>query len=80
MDIFGPTRMQSLGGKRYYLVVVDDYTSYRWVFFLTHKHEAFSHFSKLIKNIQNEKKKKVFSLASRLIVGRVRKSEFLKFL
>lgn len=32
----------SLGVKKYYLVIVDDYTIFNWVIlFLAHKHEAF---------------------------------------
>ena len=34
IDLFGPTRTQSLGGKHYGLVVVDDYSRFGWVFFL----------------------------------------------
>lgn len=32
-DIFGPTRSQSMGGKKYYLIIVYDYTKFTWVFF-----------------------------------------------
>ena len=28
LDLIGPTRTESLGGKRYILVVVDDFTTY----------------------------------------------------
>jgi len=55
MAIFGPIRMQSLGGKSNCLVIVDDCTRYTWVFFLTHKHEVFSRFSKFAKKIQNKR-------------------------
>jgi hypothetical protein len=34
MDLVGPSRVRSLGGKWYVLVVVDDYSRYVWVFFL----------------------------------------------
>jgi hypothetical protein len=34
MDLVGPARVQSAGGKWYVLVVVDDYSRYVWVFFL----------------------------------------------
>jgi hypothetical protein len=34
MDLVGPTRVRSTGGKWYVLVVVDDYSRYAWVFFL----------------------------------------------
>ena len=28
IDLMGPARVQSLGGKKYFLVVVDDFTRY----------------------------------------------------
>ena len=34
MDLIGPARVCSVGGKWYVLVVVDDYSRYAWVFFL----------------------------------------------
>ncbi|CAN1315021.1 Retrovirus-related Pol polyprotein from transposon TNT 1-94 [Linum perenne] len=40
LDLFGPSNVMSLGGKYYTLVVVDDYSRFTWVSFLTHKHEA----------------------------------------
>nr|GFB13772.1 hypothetical protein [Tanacetum cinerariifolium] len=40
MDLCGPMRVQSINGKRYVLVVVDDYSRYIWVFFLHSKDEA----------------------------------------
>nr|GEY32949.1 retrovirus-related Pol polyprotein from transposon TNT 1-94 [Tanacetum cinerariifolium] len=40
MDLCGPMRVQSINGKRYVLVVVDDYSQYTWVFFLHSKDEA----------------------------------------
>nr|GEZ57471.1 retrovirus-related Pol polyprotein from transposon TNT 1-94 [Tanacetum cinerariifolium] len=40
MDLCGPMRVESINGKRYVLVVVDDYSRYTWVFFLHLKDEA----------------------------------------
>jgi hypothetical protein len=37
MDLVGPARVRSAGGKWYLLVVVDDYSPYVWVFFLEEK-------------------------------------------
>ena len=34
LDLMGPTRTESLGGKRYVMVVVDDFTRYTWVILL----------------------------------------------
>ena len=40
MDLFGPVNIQSVGGKRYTLVIVDEYSRYTWVFFLRSKSDA----------------------------------------
>jgi transposase InsO family protein len=40
MDIFGPPSHESLGGKKYCLVIVDDYSRYTWVYFFKNKHET----------------------------------------
>ena len=36
-DLFGPPTYDSLGGRRYCLVIVDDFIRYTWVFFLKTK-------------------------------------------
>nr|GEY16197.1 hypothetical protein [Tanacetum cinerariifolium] len=40
MDLCGPMRIVSLNGKRYVLVIIDDYSCYTWVHFLRSKDEA----------------------------------------
>ena len=40
IDLMGPARVQSLGGKKYILVFVDDFTRYTWVVLLKDKAEA----------------------------------------
>ncbi|GKA06037.1 retrovirus-related pol polyprotein from transposon TNT 1-94 [Tanacetum coccineum] len=40
MDLCGPIRVESINGKRYVLVIVDDYSRYTWVHFLKSKDEA----------------------------------------
>jgi hypothetical protein len=37
MDTVGPSRVRSMGGKWYVLVIIDDYSRYSWVFFLESK-------------------------------------------
>ena len=49
LDIFELTRTVNLGGKKYSLVIVDDFSRFTWVIFLVHKdkaYEAFKVFSK----------------------------------
>nr|GEX63707.1 retrovirus-related Pol polyprotein from transposon TNT 1-94 [Tanacetum cinerariifolium] len=40
MDLCRPMRIASINGKRYVLVIVDDYSRYTWVHFLRSKDEA----------------------------------------
>ncbi|KAJ9552659.1 hypothetical protein OSB04_016704 [Centaurea solstitialis] len=40
MDLFGPVNIQSMGGKRFTLVIMDEYSRYTWVFFLRAKSET----------------------------------------
>nr|GFA09095.1 retrovirus-related Pol polyprotein from transposon TNT 1-94 [Tanacetum cinerariifolium] len=40
MDLYGPMRITSINGKRYVLVIVDDYSRYTWVHFLRSKDET----------------------------------------
>ncbi|GKE17582.1 integrase, catalytic region, zinc finger, CCHC-type containing protein [Tanacetum coccineum] len=40
MDLCGPMRITSINGKRYVLVIVDDYSRYTWVHFLRSKDET----------------------------------------
>jgi hypothetical protein len=47
MDLMGPMQVESLGGKRYALVVVDDYSRYTWVNFIRVKSDAFDVFKEL---------------------------------
>ncbi|GJS66498.1 retrovirus-related pol polyprotein from transposon TNT 1-94 [Tanacetum coccineum] len=52
MDFCGPMRVESINGKRYILVIVDDYSRFTWVRFLRSKDEAPDAIIKCIKNIQ----------------------------
>ena len=55
IDLMGPTRAQSLGGKKYILVVVDDFTRYTQVVLLRDKGEAPEKMIHLCKKLQVEK-------------------------
>jgi hypothetical protein len=54
MDTVGPSRIRSIGGKWYVLVIVNDYSRYSWVFFLESKDEVFDHFWTLALTLNNE--------------------------
>jgi transposase InsO family protein len=54
MDTVSPSRVRSMGGKWYVLVIVDDYSRYSWVFFLKRKDEVFEQFWSLSLRLNNE--------------------------
>ncbi|GJU01869.1 putative ribonuclease H-like domain-containing protein [Tanacetum coccineum] len=51
MDLCGPMRIASINGKRYVLVIVDDYSRYTWVVFLRSKDEAPEEIKTFLKRI-----------------------------
>ncbi|GJX00238.1 putative ribonuclease H-like domain-containing protein [Tanacetum coccineum] len=51
MDLCGPMRVASINGKRYVLVIVDDYSRYTWVVFLISKDEAPEEIKNFLKRI-----------------------------
>ncbi|GAA0153069.1 hypothetical protein LIER_11392 [Lithospermum erythrorhizon] len=55
MDLMGPMQVESVGGKKYVYVCVDDYSRYTWVEFLRDKSDAFEVFQQLAAQLQREK-------------------------
>ncbi|KAK2364020.1 putative mitochondrial protein [Trifolium repens] len=64
MDLMGPMQVESLGGKRYALVVVDDYSRYTWVNFIREKSDVFDVFKELCIQLQREKGSNVVRIRS----------------
>ncbi|MGV7927175.1 DDE-type integrase/transposase/recombinase, partial [Mycobacterium kansasii] len=64
MDLIGPTRTESQGGKKYILVIVDDFTRYTWVAFLRDKSDTLEEARKVLKRIQIEKGSQISKLRS----------------
>ncbi|KAK0576593.1 hypothetical protein LWI29_020240 [Acer saccharum] len=62
MDLMGPIQTESLGGRSYILVVVDDFSRFTWTYFLREKSEAFEKFKMLCVKIQNEKTSHIKSI------------------
>ncbi|GJU92035.1 retrovirus-related pol polyprotein from transposon TNT 1-94 [Tanacetum coccineum] len=52
MDLYGPMGLQSIDGKKYILVIVDDYSRFTWVKFLISKDETPEFVIKYLKQIQ----------------------------
>ncbi|KAG7537091.1 Zinc finger CCHC-type superfamily [Arabidopsis suecica] len=55
IDLMGPVQMESINGKKYIFVLVDDFSRYTWVQFLREKSEAVESFKILALQLQNEK-------------------------
>jgi transposase InsO family protein len=64
MDLFGPIAYISIGGNKYDLVIVDDFSRFTWVFFLQDKSKAKGIVKKFIRRVQNEFELKVKNIRS----------------
>jgi transposase InsO family protein len=54
MDLFGPIAYISIGGSKYYLVIVDDYYRFTWVFFLQENSQTQETLKGFLRRAQNE--------------------------
>jgi transposase InsO family protein len=54
IDIVSPSRLRSMDGKWYVLIIIDDYSHYSCGFFLKSKNEVFEHFRRLALRLNNE--------------------------
>ncbi|GJR57472.1 putative ribonuclease H-like domain-containing protein [Tanacetum coccineum] len=59
MDLFGPVSVESINKKRYCLVVIDDFSRFSWVFFLSTKDETTKILYKFIIGLENQLNHKV---------------------
>nr|GEY72719.1 ribonuclease H-like domain, reverse transcriptase, RNA-dependent DNA polymerase [Tanacetum cinerariifolium] len=53
-DLCGPITPPTPSGKKYIFLLVDDYSRYMWVYFLSTKDQAFDTFKEYKKSIENE--------------------------
>jgi transposase InsO family protein len=54
IDLFGPTKIASLGGKYFGFVIVDDFSRYTWVLFLASRSDTLTKFVSFCKKVENE--------------------------
>jgi hypothetical protein len=54
IDLFSPVAYISIGGNKYGLIIVDDYSHFTWVFFLQEKSETQEVLKKFLRRAQNE--------------------------
>ncbi|KAJ4720195.1 Retrovirus-related Pol polyprotein from transposon TNT 1-94 [Melia azedarach] len=58
-DCWGPSRVESLGGHRYFVSMIDDFSRMTWVFIMKHKSEAFKNFRQWKALVENQTGKKI---------------------
>ncbi|GJX54670.1 retrovirus-related pol polyprotein from transposon TNT 1-94 [Tanacetum coccineum] len=62
MDLCGPMRVESINGKKYIRVIVDDYSRYTWVYFLRTKDEAPDTIINFINQVQRNLKAQILKI------------------
>ncbi|GJT18074.1 retrovirus-related pol polyprotein from transposon TNT 1-94 [Tanacetum coccineum] len=62
MDLCGPMRVTRINGKKYILVIVDDYSRYTWVYFLRAKDEAPNMIIDFINQVQRNLKAQILTI------------------
>ncbi|CAH2109182.1 unnamed protein product [Euphydryas editha] len=63
-DVCGPMEHISLGGSRYFIIFVDDYSRMTHIYFMKSKSETFQCFRDYVANVENEHSKKIKILRS----------------
>src|SRR6266480_4022498 len=64
MDLFGPPSHASLGGNKYCLVIVDDYSRYTWVYFFKYKSETQETVKSFANEVQRQHNEKILMIRS----------------
>lgn len=64
IDLCGPSSIESIGGNKYILVIIDDFSRFTLVFFLKHKSEATSKLKIFIKQVEVQLRKVVRNIRS----------------
>ena len=53
-DVCGPMSIQSIGGSRYVMLIIDDYSRYIMAYILKHKSDAFQRFKEFATLVENQ--------------------------
>lgn len=78
-DVFGPVKQLSIGGMKYMVAFIDDFSMYLWVYFMEEKSVTFSKFKKFKEATKAESGKRVRCLRTDN-GGEYTSNEFFKFL
>ena len=61
-DLWRPAKVQTQGGNRFFMSIIDDYSRKVWVYLLKHKGEAFTKFKEWKQLVENQTSKQVKAL------------------
>ncbi|KAK2453398.1 gag-protease polyprotein [Trifolium repens] len=64
IDLMGPMQVESMGGRRYALVVVDDFSRFTWIDFIREKSDSFDVLKLLCLQLQREKNLSIVRIRS----------------
>ena len=53
-DVWGPSPISSIGGSQYFVVFVDDYSRYSWIFHIKHRSELLQVYSNFVKMVETQ--------------------------
>ena len=58
-DVWGPSSISSIGGSRYFVIFVDDYSRYSWIFNMKHRSELLQVYSNFAKMVETQFSKRI---------------------
>lgn len=61
-DVCGPFKVNSLGGHKFFVTFIDDFSRKMWVFFISHKSQVLSKFQQLVHLLETSTGKRVQAL------------------
>jgi len=77
-DVCGPVQTRSLGGAYYFLICIDNFTKYTWVYFLRKKSDVSEYF-KEFKNMVGKQIGKYIHILRSNQGGEYTSREFIKY-
>lgn len=79
-DVFGPVKVPSHNGAKYFVTFTDDYSRYCRVYFLKQKNEVFEHFKEFQHEVERSTGKKIKALQTDNEVSEYCNKEFNNYL
>ena len=58
-NVFGPTPTPSIGGSRYYVSFIDEFSRYSWIYFIKSKSDVFEKFRECKVLVENQLDRKI---------------------